>query len=299
MRIGIKFPSREIGTDRGVIRDWVLALADTGFTHVVVADHVLGVDAAAHPGYDAQFPSTGKRAPYKVSDEFHEPLIALGFITALATQVELSTGVVIGPQRQTALLAKQVAELDLLAGGNMRLVLGTGWNPIEYRALQVDFRTRGARMEAQIAALRALWTEETVHQVNEFEDITGVGLAPNAVQRPVPVWLGGWAPVALERVGRLADGWYYGHDFPPHLADDLGIIARAAESAGRDPDAIGLEGAVEMRDGLDGMDARAAEWERLGASHLVIDPQMGGFAGAEHIDVLQRIAARVGVAKSA
>jgi probable F420-dependent oxidoreductase len=295
MRIGVKFPSREIGTDRSVIRDWVLRAGELGFAHTVVADHVLGVDPDAHPGYAAQFPGTSKRAPYKVDDQFHEPLIMLGFITALAPQLELSTGLIVSPQRQTALLAKQVAELDLLAAGNMRLVLGTGWNPVEYSALQVDFRTRGRRMEAQINALRALWTEETVHQVNEFEHITGVGLAPNSVQKPVPIWLGGWAPKALERIGRMADGWYYGHDKPPHLAEDLDIITRAAVAAGRDPESIGLEGAVEMRDGLDGLEKRAAAWERLGASHLIIDTQIGGYSGAEHIDVLDELVARLDV----
>jgi probable F420-dependent oxidoreductase len=293
MRIGIKFPTREIGSDREVIRDWALKAGELGFAHVVLIDHVLGVVPEAHPGYDAQYPTQGKRAPYKVSDEFHEPLMLLAFITALAPNLELSTGVIVSPQRQTALLAKQIAELDILCGGNTRLVVGIGWNPIEYEALKVDFHTRGKRIEAQIAALRALWRDESVNIDNEYERMVGVGIAPNAVQRDLPIWLGGWSPKVMERIGRIADGWYYGHDRPEHLAEDLDIIHRAADAAGRDRASIGLEGAVELRDGLDGLDARAAEWEKVGATHLMIDPMMGGYSGAQHIQALDEIAKRI------
>jgi probable F420-dependent oxidoreductase len=293
MRIGIKFPTREIGSDRGAIRDWAIKAGELGFAHVVLIDHVLGVDPDAHPGYDAQFPSEGKRAPYKISDQFHEPLMLLAFITALSPNIELSTGVIVSPQRQTALLAKQIAELDVLSGGNTRLCIGIGWNPVEYESLHVDFRTRGKRIEAQVAALRALWAQESVDIDNEYEHFVGVGLAPNAVQRALPIWLGGWSPKVMERIGRIADGWYYGHDRPPHLADDLDIIRRSAETAGRDPATIGLEGAVELRDGLEGIDQRVAEWEKVGATHVVIDPMMGGYSGADHVKALDEIAARI------
>lgn len=290
MRYGITYPTMEIGTDTGVIREWILRAWALGFDHVVIFDHVLGVDAGERPDYAAQFPPESNRQPYVVEEEFHEPLTMLAFIAALAPDLELATGILVAPQRQTALLAKQLAQIDLLSRGRMRLCVGVGWNPVEYEALQVDFRTRGRRMDAQIEALRALWTQRTVDIRNDFENIVGAGLAPNAVQRPIPIWIGAYQAKALERVGRLADGWFYARENPPDLQGDLGIIRRAAERAGRDPHAIGLEGAVQLPLGLRGMDRRAAVWTDYGATHLVIDPHGGGYSGAEHIELLDRIA---------
>jgi probable F420-dependent oxidoreductase len=290
MRYGIKFPTNEIGADPGIIRDWITKVGELGFDHVVAIDHVLGVDPDAHPEYGRQFPVEGQRPPYSVEDVFHEPIVMLAFITALAPHLELSTGVIVTPQRQTALLAKQLAQLDVLSGGKVRLCAGIGWNPVEYDSLQVDFTTRGRRMDAQVAALRALWTQRTVNIDNEFEHIVGAGIAPNSVQSPIPLWLGGWKPRAIDRVGRIADGWYYGHDRPAHLHEDLDVIRNAATSAGRDPDSIGLEGAVEIRDGLHGIAERVEVWERDGATHVNIDPMLGPYRGAMHIDVLDEIA---------
>jgi probable F420-dependent oxidoreductase len=293
MLIGIKFPTKEIGTDRGLIREWALTAAGLGFEHIVVSDHVLGVDPAARPGFGAQFPVVADRPPYVVSDVFHEPIATISYLAALCPDTAFATGILIAPQRQTALLAKQAAQVDLLCGGRLRLCLGVGWNPVEYEALGIDFRTRGKRIEEQIAVLRALWTQETVSIEGTFDRLVGVGLAPNSIQKPIPLWMGGWDGRVLNRIGRLADGWYYGHDLPPDMIEKLGVIARAAEAARRDPADIGLEGAIEMRDGLDGLDARAERWRAVGATHLVADPALGGYRGSGHLPLLQEIARRL------
>ena len=290
MRYGIIFPTMEIGTDPSVIRDWIFRASELGFDHVIVFDHVLGVDAAIRPDYGATFPVEGGTPPYVVEDEFHETIVTLSFIAALAPNLELSSGIIITPQRQTALLGKQLAELDVVSGGRLRLCAGVGWNPIEYEALQVDFHTRGRRMDAQIEALRALWINRVVDIDNEFEHIVGAGYSPNAVQRPIPIWIGAYQPKALERVGRIGDGWYHSKENPPQIRSDLDIIRRAAEAAGRDPHALGIEGGVEMTFGLNGMDERAKVREGYGATHIAIDPMHDRYRGAEHIAVLDKIA---------
>lgn len=220
--------------------------------------------------------------------------MVLAFIAAVCPGLELATGILISPQRQTALLAKQAAELDVLCAGRLRLCLGIGWNPVEYDALGVPFATRARRFETQVAALRALWTQETVEIDDGFDRITGVGLAPNAIQRPIPIWIGGWHRKVLERIGRIADGWCVGHDLTDQAAAGLEVIRAAAAQTGRDPDAIGLEGAVEVRHGFDTLAERMRAWKEIGATHLVIDPMLGGFRGAEHVQLLDRIAAATG-----
>jgi alkanesulfonate monooxygenase SsuD/methylene tetrahydromethanopterin reductase-like flavin-dependent oxidoreductase (luciferase family) len=182
MRVGIKFPINEIGADRRVIREWVLAAGAAGFTHVVVIDHVLGVDPAVRPDFGAQFPgAVSERPPYVAADVFHEPIVMMSYITALCPDIELVTGILIAPQRQAALLTKQAAEIDVLCGGRLRLCLGVGWNLVEYEALGIDFRTRGQRIEEQMQIMRALWTQETVEIEGKFDCVVGAGLSPNAV----------------------------------------------------------------------------------------------------------------------
>ena len=152
MRIGVVFPQTELGGDAGAVRAYARGVQELGFSHVLVYDHVVGADPAAHPGWNG---------PYDVHTTFHEPFVLFGYLAAL-TSLELVTGIIILPQRQTALVAKQAAEVDLLTDGNFRLGVGIGWNEVEYEALGQDFRTRGRRMDEQIALLRRLWTEPSV-----------------------------------------------------------------------------------------------------------------------------------------
>src|SRR5882762_6608220 len=198
MRIGVIFPQTEIGGDVGAVRAYGQAVEALGYTHVVAYDHVVGADPTVHAGWGG---------PYDVFTTFHEPFVMFGYLAAI-TSLELVTGILILPQRQTALVAKQAAEVDLLTNGRLRLGVGIGWNAVEHEALGKDFTNRGVRMDEQITLLRRLWTEASVTHEGVHERVTGAGLAPLPVQRPIPIWIGASSKRAYERVGRLADGWF-------------------------------------------------------------------------------------------
>jgi probable F420-dependent oxidoreductase len=282
MDIGVIFPQTEIAGDRGAARTFGEAASDLGFTHLAAYDHVLGADTAVHGDIGG---------PYDIHSTFHEPLLLFAYLAAI-TPLRFATSILIGPQRQTALLAKQAAELDLLSEGRFRLGLGIGWNAVEYEALGEDFTTRGARLEEQVAVLRQLWTQESVTVDSRFHHITAAGLAPLPVQRPIPIWIGAFAPGALRRVGRVADGWFP-HTHPGGQLDEaLGIIAEGAHQAGRDPAAIAFEGRVDYGDrDLERMATHAERWRAAGASHLSVNTMAAGCANVdEHIAGLTAIA---------
>jgi probable F420-dependent oxidoreductase len=213
MQLGVIFPQTEIGADPKAIRDFVQAAEDLGYEHLIVFDHVLGADTAHYPGW---------QGAYTHQDMFHEPLVLYGYLAAFTQRMELVTGVLILGQRQTALVAKQAAEVDVLSGGRLRLGVGIGWNAVEYEGLNANFHNRGKRSEEQIAVLRALWTQEVVDFHGRWHQITHAGLNPLPIQRPIPLWLGGGtnAEPVIERVGRLADGW-----FPQFAPDATGRAA--------------------------------------------------------------------------
>src|ERR1700691_6082004 len=223
MRIGVVFPQTELGGDAGAVRAWAQRAEELGFTHVLAYDHVVGADPAVHKGWDG---------PYDVHTTFHEPMVLYGYLAAV-TSMELVTGIIILPQRQTVLVAKQAAEVDLLTGGKFRLGVGVGWNRVEYEALGQDFSTRGRREEEQITLLRRLWTEETVTYSGTFDQITGAGREPLPVGRAGPVWVGGRSPRAYRRAGQLADGWFPQMGPGPQLDDTRRIVGEAAGAAGR------------------------------------------------------------------
>ena len=195
MRIGVVFPQTEIGADAGAVRAYAEHVEGLGFTHLLAYDHVVGADPEVHTGWDG---------PYDVHTTFHEPLVMFGYLAAVTTTLELVTKVVILPQRQTVLVAKQAAEVDLLSQGRLRLGVGVGWNTVEYEALREDFTNRGKRVDEQIELMRRLWTEQTLTFDGTHHRVTGAGLAPLPVQRPIPVWIGAMSRPALERAGRLA-----------------------------------------------------------------------------------------------
>jgi probable F420-dependent oxidoreductase len=294
VRIGLKVPTRELGTDPGVVAEWVAAVEGVGFNHAVVIEHVVGVDPVARPDYAAAFPRASNRPSYAIGDEFHEPMVTMGYLAARSVTVELVTGVLVLPQRQTALVAKQAAEVDFLSRGRLRLCVGVGWNPVEYEALGADFSTRGRRLEEQIALLRELWTRPVVNFEGEFDRVVGAGIAPMPAQRPIPLWIGGFSDRALARVGRLADGWYCGVEPNPQLARSLELVRSAADAAGRDPGAVGLEGAIELRHGLD-IDRRWQTWIDAGATHVTVDPMGCGRHGADHVAFVEEVARVMGV----
>ena len=263
MKVGVIFPQTELGGDVGAVRAYAEGVTELGFHHLLAYDHVLGADPAVHTGWGG---------PYDVDTTFHEPFVMFGYLAAI-TSIELVTGIIILPQRQTALVAKQAAEVDLLTQGRFRLGVGLGWNAVEYEALGQRFDQRGRRMSEQIGLLRRLWTERAVTHDGEFDTITAAGLAPAPVQRPIPVWIGGASDGAYRRIGRLADGWFpMIRPGPGDLERALEVIAGAAREAGRDPAAIGMEGRVVwMPDDPDKFARQVERWRSVGASHVTVN----------------------------
>ena len=285
MRLGAVFPQ---GMFRTVDPDGVVVLVqrleDAGYDHLLVYDHVLGADIATRPGW------TGY---YNSGDPFLEPLVLFAYL-ARSCGLELVTDVLVLPQRQTALVAKQVATLALLAPGRIRLGVGIGWNDVEYQALGSDFRGRASRIEEQIPLLRRLWTEPSVDHAGTSEVVDAAGLAPLPPE-PVPIWIGcGTDSRAVARVGRLADGWLPEPTVQPGrgLEPALLEVRAAATAAGRDPDALGLEGQVwSPPDQHDRLPVRLARWRDAGADAVGINTARAGEPWAEqHLDALLRAA---------
>jgi probable F420-dependent oxidoreductase len=281
MQLGVVFPQLEIGRDPAAIRDYAQAAEELGYAHLLAYDHVLGADTQHYPGWNG---------PYNHKDMFHEPLVLFGYLAALTRRLQFVSGVIILGQRQTALVAKQAAEVDVLSGGRLRLGVGIGWNHVEYEALGENFRNRGRRSEEQIAVLRALWTQEVVNFQGRWHRITYAGLNPLPVQRPIPIWLGGRAEAVIQRVARLADGWF--PQFRPDRAGEETIarLHRYARDAGRDPASIGIEGRITIAGRSPEDWAQEAEaWKKLGATHLSVNTMGAGFRSPqEHIDGVRR-----------
>jgi len=272
MRIGVVFPQTEIGADAGAVRAYAEHVEGLGFTHLLAYDHVVGADPNVHAGWDG---------PYDLHNTFHEPLVTFGYLAAVTTSLELVTGILILPQRQTVLVAKQAAEVDLLSGGRLRLGIGLGWNAVEYEALGEDFSNRGKRSEEQVDLMRTLWTEQTVTYHGTYHQVTGAGLAPLPIQRPIPVWFGASSPRACRRAGRLGDGWFPMVGPGPKLEQALQEVAQAAREAGRDPAQIAMEGRVSWDGNADGLAAGLRVWADAGASHVSINTMGAGLASVD------------------
>lgn len=283
MRVGVVFPQTELGGDPGAVRAYGERVEELGYTHILAYDHVVGADPQVH---------TGWAGPYDVHTTFHEPLVMFGYLAAVTTSVELVTGVIILPQRQTVLVAKQAAEVDLLSNGRLRLGIGIGWNAVEYEALGEDFSNRGKRSAEQISVLRALWTEPSVTIDGVFHHVTGAGLSPLPVQRPIPVWIGAASDPGYRRAGRLADGWFPMMAPGAKLDAARAVVESAATRAGRDPATIGMEGRVAYRGDVDAVGVAVAAWADAGASHLSVNTMGAGLSTVdEHLGVLSDIAA--------
>jgi probable F420-dependent oxidoreductase len=284
MRIGVVFPQTEIGHDAGGVRAYAEAAEELGFGHLLAYDHVVGADTRVHENW---------RGPYELASSFHESLVLFGYLAGL-TSLDLVTGILIAPQRQTVLIAKQAAAVDVLSGGRLRLGLGIGWNPVEYVALGKDFSNRGRRLEEQIPLLRRLFTEESVTFEGEYDTVIGAGISPLPVQRPIPIWMGGTSEAALLRIGRLGDGWFPqvvpGHGYEESLA----TVHRGAAEAGRAPSAIAVEGRINAGVSEEKTARHLAAWTAAGASYVSVNTMGGGHRGPDaHIAALERAAAVV------
>jgi probable F420-dependent oxidoreductase len=289
MQVGVVFPQTEIGADVGAVRAYAQRVEQLGFRHLLVYDHVVGADPAVHPGWEG---------PYDVTTTFHEPFVLFGYLAAL-TSLELVTGIIILPQRQTALVAKQAAEVDLLTDGKLRLGVGLGWNAVEYEALGKDFTTRGRRADEQVELLRLLWTEPSVTFHGTDEQVTGAGIAPLPVQRPIPIWFGAQSPAAYRRAGRLGDGWFPQVPPGPALDEARAIVDEAAISAGRDPSTLGIEGRVSWTGELGDVVADVDRWRQNDATHLSVNTMRAGLATVDdHLNALTQVAEELGLTAS-
>ncbi|OBG37974.1 LLM class F420-dependent oxidoreductase [Mycobacterium alsense] len=285
MRIGVVFPQTELGADPAVVRAYGQGVEELGFTHILAYDHVVGADTAVHRGW---------RGPYDIDSTFHEPFVMFGYLAAI-TSLELVTGVIILPQRQSVLVAKQAAEVDLLTGGRFRLGVGLGWNAVEFEALGETFTNRGKRSEEQVEVMRKLWTERSVTFNGAYHTVTAAGLAPLPTQRPIPVWFGAASDRAYERAGRLGDGWFPMMGPGPGLDHARSQVRSAAAAAGRDADRLGMEGRVSWVGDADKAAADIAAWKDAGATHLSVNTMKAGLATVDdHLAALERVAADVG-----
>jgi probable F420-dependent oxidoreductase len=261
MKIGVVFPQTEIGNDPAVIRDFAQAVEGMGFNHLLVYDHVLGADRD-RPG--------GFAGPYDKDTPFHEPFVLFGYLAGVTQTIELVTGVIILPQRQAALVAKQSAEVAVLSGGRLRLGIGVGWNAVEYEALGESFSNRGQREEEQVQVIRALWENETIDFQGRWHRVPHAGINPRPESR-IPIWFGGTADALLERAARLGDGW-----MPLVPPDEHGKLAtdkirQHLDGAGRDPESFGIEPQARIAGGNpERWRKHAAGWHELGATHISI-----------------------------
>jgi probable F420-dependent oxidoreductase len=287
LRIGVVFPQTELGGSPQAARAYAQGTARLGFTHILAYEHVLGTDTEVHANW---------RWPYDLHSTFHEPFVLFGYLAGL-TSLELVTAVVVLPQRQTPLVAKQAAEVDLLTEGRFRLGVGLGWNHVEYDAMGRDFWNRGRRFDEQVVLLRRLWTEQSVTFTGGWERVRGAGLAPRPLQQPIPIWLGCNSEPGYRRAGRLAEGWFPPMAPGPRLVEAQRIVAEAAVATGRDATTIGMEGRVVWGEG--GAEQVADElgrWAEAGASHAAVNTMGSGLGDVDgHLEALEAVARAAGL----
>jgi len=284
VKIGVVFPQTEIGEDPAVIRDYAQAVEAMGYTHILAFDSVVGANPDRPGGWTSQ---------YTYRHAFHEPFVLFGFCAGVTRSIELVTGIVILPQRQATLVAKQAAAVDVLSGGRLRLGIGVGWNPVEFEALGESFTNRGKRVEEQLEVMRRLWTRELVTYEGRWHRVPDAGINPLPIQRPIPIWMGGESEVVLRRAARLADGWITLQTFRPGPAAQQTIdrLHGFVREAGRDPTAFGIEGRVALAQVPPAEHAKElAAWRAMrGVTHLCVNTMGLGVARpTDHVRTLER-----------
>jgi probable F420-dependent oxidoreductase len=286
MKLGVVFPQTEIGADPGIIKAYAQTAEALGYDYLLAYDHVLGANPE-RPG--------GWQGPYTYKQTFHEPLVLFGYLAGLTYKLELVSGVIILPQRQTALVAKQAAQVDVLSGGRLRLGVGLGWNKVEYEALNTKFSNRGRRIEEQVTLLRELWTKPLVDFKGRDHSIPDAGVNPLPVQRPIPIWFGGMAEPALRRAARLGDGWMPNSATEERLKLLLEQMRGYLEAEGRDPQKFGIDGRISIANRpQDEWPGQVEMWRALGATHVAVNTMGVGLKSPQdHIEAIRRFKAAV------
>jgi probable F420-dependent oxidoreductase len=279
---GVVFPQTEIGADPAGVRAYAQAVQQMGYEHLAAYDHVLGADASVRPGW------TGT---YSSESLFHEPMVLFAHLAAVVPGLELVTSVIILPQRQTALVAKQAAEVDLLTGGRLRFGVGIGWNDVEYEGLGMNFRNRGRRFEEQIDLMRQLWTKPVLSYDGKYERITSAGINPLPIQKPIPIWIGASAEAAIKRAAEMADGYFPQRPLEGGWAATLDRVREWRRAAGRSVDDFGIDARVNASSGTpDDWHRTAEEWRALGVTHLTVNTMNGGLRGPDaHVERLRQV----------
>lgn len=289
MKFGAVYPQSEAGTDPAAIRTYIQGVEKLGYSHLLAYDHVVGADPEVHAPWSG---------PYDIDTTFHEPFVLFGHLAGM-TSLELVNGVLVLPQRQTVLVAKQASLVDMLTNGNFRLGVSVGWNPVEYTALGKDFSDRGRRIDEQIDLLRRLWTEDVVNFDGDYEQVVAAGIRPLPVQRPIPIWVGANSAPGYRRAGRLGDGWFPVVQPGPELDAARKVVNQSALDAGRDPDLIDMEGHLWWSGDLDTALSQIEAWDAAGASHLAITTMDSDLSFPHgHLEVLSQIASASGLGAS-
>jgi probable F420-dependent oxidoreductase len=282
VKLGVVFPQTEIGADPAVIKDYAQAVEGLGYHYLLVYDHVLGANPDRPEGWQGR--------PYTYQDSFHEPFVLFGYLAGLTQKLELVTGVLILPQRQTVLVAKQAAEVDVLSGGRLRLGIGIGWNWVEYEALGENFKNRGKRVEEQVSLLRELWAKPLVTFQGKYHSVPDAGLNPLPVQRSIPIWFGGSAEEVLKRMARLADGWLPNRPPDDTVKAQLDRLRDYLIAEGRQPETFGIDARISIANNApsDWVDL-ARRWQALGADYLGVNTMKAGLTSPQaHIDAIRQ-----------
>lgn len=282
MKIGFVYPQTEFGNDPGAIRELAQTAEELGYAYVLAYDHVVGVN----PG------RTDWNGPYDFRSPFQSPFLLFSFMAGVTRQLGFATGILILPQRQSVLVAKQAATLDVLSGGKMRLGIGVGWNEPEFTALGENFHDRGRRVEEQVDVLRALWTNPLVKYSGTWHNIPDAGINPLPVQQPIPIWFGGHADIVLKRAARMGDGWLPNYRSAEEAQPALGKLEQYLEQAGKDRSKFGLEARIRYADGdISHWEQLLAGWQEAGATHISFNTMQAGLnTPGEHIRALETIA---------
>jgi probable F420-dependent oxidoreductase len=289
MKIGFVYPQTEFGNDPFAIRDLAQTAEGLGYSHVLAYEHVLGVNPDRTEDWDG---------PYDFKDSFQSPFLLFSFMAAVTNSLEFATGILILPQRQTVLAAKQAATLDVLSNGRLRLGIGLGWNKPEYTALGENFHNRGQRIEEQVSLMRQLWTQPLVNFSSRWHNIPNAGINPLPIQRPIPIWFGGHADPVLRRLAKIGDGWMPGYQTAGEAGAALAKVEQYLNQAGRTPTSIGLEARIRYIDGNpDTWEKRLLDWKDAGASHISFHTMQSGFdTPSKHLDALKLFASTMEIA---